>query len=296
MLSIGHHVNHNKSIFYEITSYMNTVNTYFRNNIDQIKSYQVNKIINSIQIFNIGPRNYNIINYNREDLAKFCKTNNINLCIHANYMLNISIRSKLNIGILTLEVHKAIESGASCLVVHVARSSLNDLIETISYINSYESFKNLKDDLIILLEAKACKPDKGTNILNDINSVEFVEFMNFLKKIKVENNKLKIRVCIDTAHIWAYGIDLTDENQVNKLCLLFDNYNDIINMLQWNDSINKLGSGKDEHTLISKGVIFHSSDIIHKILKSCIKNNIVIIYERTKNYDEYMIDYNSTLY
>lgn len=69
--------------------------------------------------------------------------------------------------------------------------------------------------------------------------------------------KYKIGVCFDTQHAFASGYDLRDKKAVEKTFSLFDKIIGLENLKlsHCNDSLTELGSHKDRHEHIGKGLI-----------------------------------------
>ncbi len=83
------------------------------------------------------------------------------------------------------------------------------------------------------------------------------KFEHLRKIIDLVDDKKRITVCIDTAHIFAAGYDIKNEKNYKKVIKEFD---DIIGLerlkcFHMNDSKKELGSRVDRHEHIGKGLI-----------------------------------------
>ncbi|MGB9600820.1 MAG: deoxyribonuclease IV, partial [Myxococcota bacterium] len=89
-------------------------------------------------------------------------------------------------------------------------------------------------------------------------------------------------LCIDTAHLFASGYDISDEDGYEKLIDKIDNEIGIKRLLvcHINDSKVKLGSKKDRHEHIGKGMIGLS--VFRRILKDKRIENALAILETPK--------------
>jgi deoxyribonuclease IV len=305
MLTIGHHVN-GPSVTV-IAHQINAINTLFieyaKVNEDKLRK-RMNGVRNAIQVFNVGPRNYNVTNIDRGQISQLAMSNNIDVFIHANYMINICVKDDPNISkikhILKVELLKGVELKAKGIVFHVAKCSVDKLKVAISNINDWlnevvdevingnnDSNKIYRDILLserslptIILEAKACKP---YNPLNDVKGI--AEVAAHMKSLK--STYITFGICIDTAHIWAHGVD--DMKEFFK-----DVDPSMIKMVQFNDSTNECGSGKDTHAIIGRGLIFRQLSFVNDVLTFCINNNVPIIFERHAG-DDFIVDYKSCL-
>ena len=100
--------------------------------------------------------------------------------------------------------------------------------------------------LIIVLENTA---GQGSNI-----GYSFEQLAYIIDKIK---NKKRIGVCLDTCHMFAAGYDIRDEKTYNETMEKFDKIIGFkyLKGVHLNDSMSKLGSKKDRHNSIGKGLL-----------------------------------------
>lgn len=82
-----------------------------------------------------------------------------------------------------------------------------------------------------------------------------------LEDFAILKSKLKypdqISFCIDTAHAYAHGYDITDPNKLEEFIALLDRTMGIdqIVLIHLNDTTNKLGSRIDQHAVPGEGRI-----------------------------------------
>ena len=100
--------------------------------------------------------------------------------------------------------------------------------------------------LTIVLENTA---GQGSNI-----GYSFEQLAYIISKVK---NKKRIGVCLDTCHMFAAGYDIRDKETYNETMKKFD---DIVGFkylkgVHLNDSMSELGSKKDRHNSIGKGLL-----------------------------------------
>ena len=262
MLTIGHHIDNPtiEHIIGELTIVGNLINEERPKNLSM--KY-------AMQIFNIGPRTYNPNNLNRKQIKVLCDKNEIELYSHANYLINLSVVNKINsstIYVLKLELDKAAECGAKGVVVHVAKCTADELKAVIELLDS-----KLNLSVPIILEAKASKP---YSVLNDIDGI--IEIDKYLHRYPH-----RWGICIDTAHLWAYGNNLRDPTQLDEILNKLAECKHIY-LMHFNDSSNELGSGKDKHANLCDGEIF-TKPLVDTVLKWCIKNDVTIIFESHAN-------------
>ncbi|MFA7227420.1 MAG: deoxyribonuclease IV [Melioribacteraceae bacterium] len=82
-------------------------------------------------------------------------------------------------------------------------------------------------------------------------------FEQLQKIIELVEEKERMCVCIDTAHIWAAGYDIKDPKKYKKVIKEFDEIIglDLLKCFHVNDSKKELGSRVDRHDHIGKGFI-----------------------------------------
>jgi deoxyribonuclease IV len=83
------------------------------------------------------------------------------------------------------------------------------------------------------------------------------KFEQLAKIIELVDEKERMCVCIDTAHIYAAGYDIKDPNNYKKVMKEFDDIIglDLLKCIHMNDSKKALGSRVDRHDHIGKGEI-----------------------------------------
>jgi deoxyribonuclease-4 len=273
MLLIGHHVSDPtvEHIVKDINAANVYITQYAKHNPQKIQSAGITGITNIAQIFNIGPKSYRVNNVNRPKVKQLTQTSKVRVYIHASYMINIkgSPANKI-LGLIELELHKGMECGATGVVFHVAKCSTDEFIAYVDAITKKVS--DIGMNIEIIFEAKA---SNGFNPVNDIDSI--IKVCEYMRKI----TSVKHRICLDTAHMWAYGHNIADIDVVKDILARLSDYTDIITMLQFNDSHNTLGSGKDQHQVIGKGHIFtNAMPVVKEFVVWCIKNGVAIIFER----------------
>jgi len=239
---------------------------------------------NSLQLFVSNPRsiqNANIQNYTdiADDVKKYCKDNNFKLIIHAPYTINLAkdLRNEkriiefkdaywINVLISNLKVSDII--GSIGVVVHVGKfttntkeNGLKNMFESIKYIINVMHKEKISSKLIIETPAGV-----GTELLTSVN--EFIDFYNKFN----ENDKQKIGICLDTAHIWSSGYDINEYyKEISKT-----NGKDIT-VIHYNNSKKDKGSKVDVHENIFDGKM-KIQDMKQFVLN--LKHNPMIILEK----------------
>ena len=195
--------------------------------IDEIKNYGGNMI----QIFvsnPIGkPSKDSLEKYKKigTEIKKYSINNLTNIVIHSPYTLNFAKEFNEEsywIKNLILELRIAHEIGALGCVIHVGKyleiekvRGIENMLNSLKYIISI--IKKEKLDSIIILETAS---GQGTELLvTEDNTLD--ELSNFYHRFTKEEKK-KIKICVDTCHIYSGGFDISTKKKVRYFFLLFE--------------------------------------------------------------------------
>jgi deoxyribonuclease-4 len=169
--------------------------------------------------------------------------------IHALYLINLaSLDTDLfekSVNSLVMDLLNGSRIGSSGVIVHIG-----------SHLGA--GFDSAKDQLVaslsrILAETADCdlllENDAGQN--GKIGSVDELSYLID----KVADSRLKI--CLDTAHLFESGVDIRDPKNVNQFVSRLKELNilDKIACLHLNDSATDLDSHRDNHADLGKGKI-----------------------------------------
>lgn len=213
---------------------------------------------NAIQMFmTVTKKQHNAIK--NEILQERRNLSDILVIIHSSYLHNISkdwdeqswwIRAIIN------EVIYCYYIGSPALVLHFGKymelskeEAFNNMYMSLIYIhNRTKKYKDVK----ILLETSA---GQGTELCYDINDLE-----KFYKKISNSEDKTfakRIKICLDTCHIFAAGYDISSNDKAKEFLNMFDNKIGLTNvrLLHFNNCATKLGERKDRHASLNTGNI-----------------------------------------
>lgn len=225
---------------------------------------------NCLQLFVSNPRSTALVSLDNylsiaDDIREYKAKHNFKTVIHASYTINlardfkngkraVSIEDCAWIQLLLHELYISHLIGSSGVVVHVGKHTtltpeygLENMRIALEYVIA-ELQKN-KINAKILLETPA---GQGTELLTDLH-----EFLEFFNQFSAEQ-KRHLGICLDTAHIWAAGYELSE-----ALALITNkNAADLIAIHLNNSKVAK-GSRVDRHaTLIDNaGTIPHNSII-----------------------------------
>jgi deoxyribonuclease-4 len=210
----------------------------------------------------------------KNHLSKF----NMNMIIHAPYVLNFArdyqIGSKDSWWIKTLltELNYASKIGAKGSVIHFGKYlhldkhiAISNMVDSLKYI-----IQNMPDNVYIYLETSC---GQGTELGYTIE--EFSKIYNQF----TDKEKEKIKICIDTCHIFVAGYDIRNSKGFDRYLEVFDKLIGLkyIKLIHLNDSDKPLESHVDRHDLIGEGHI--GIDGLKYIFLWANKNNIDVILE-----------------
>jgi deoxyribonuclease-4 len=210
----------------------------------------------TIQFFSRNPRGWKYGSLNKEDVAEFRTSIKSSvlfpLFLHLPYLPNISYRSqkfyRRSVNSIATDLERAERLGAQYLIVHIGHrmeASEEEAIEAASY-GIDQAFEKVKNSVILLLENTA---GQGSEIGYTFEQIE--------KIILGVHEKERVGVCLDTAHSFEAGYDLSKKEGIESTLKSFDQTIGLkrLQLLHLNDSKTPLGSRKDRHWHIGEGYI-----------------------------------------
>lgn len=113
------------------------------------------------------------------------------------------------------------------------------------------------------------------------------KFEQLAKIIELVDDKERMCVCIDTAHIYAAGYNIKDPSSYKKVMKEFDEIIglDLLKCIHMNDSKKTLGSRVDRHDHIGKGEI--GLDGFSNIMNDKKLKDVALILETPKSKDQH---------
>ena len=245
-------------------------------------SNAINEILhlkgNFIQIFITNPKGRKVTIRSDEELYAlnhYAKQKDVKIVIHAPYILNLAREFDKNSWYMkSLLEHLIIcdKIGAIGVVIHFGKYLHLDKSEAIQnmYLNIKFALENSPMTSKIFLETSC---GQGTEL-----GYKLEEFKIIYDKFS-EHDKKRLRICIDTCHIFVAGYDITTPEKVKEFIKLFNNiigwkYVDLIHL---NGSKYKFNSHLDRHEVLNKGHINMKG--LGSFIKFVHKANIPIILE-----------------
>lgn len=212
---------------------------------------------NAIQIFSKNNNRWEAKPLDEEEVNKFkllWKDSNIDFIVtHDSYLINLCAKDNNNLeksrnafideiercqtlGIKHLNFHPGAHGGQG------EEDGLKMVAESLNI--AHQKTKNANVSSMIELTA-----GQGTNL--------GYKFEHIAKIIELVDNPERISVCIDTAHIFAAGYNIKDEQEYEKVITEFDSIIglDRLQCFHINDSKKEFGSRVDRHEHIGEGYI-----------------------------------------
>ncbi|MFA6000828.1 MAG: deoxyribonuclease IV [Thermoleophilia bacterium] len=188
--------------------------------------------------------------------------------LHAGYLINLSCRTGRNapiygksIKLLQENIDRAAILGCEYVVVHMgsrrggaADKALKALVEGIGRLHPTVPDR-LPDETeppgppMLLLENSA-----GSG---DMVGASFKELGEVLGAAEVHGVRMPLGICLDTAHMWGAGYDISSKKRVDIIVEEFDRYVGLerLKLVHFNDSPVELGSRRDKHEHPGCGLI-----------------------------------------
>ncbi len=242
-MSLGYHVGKGKSHGKKKGTMIDPL----RESIEELKGYGVSNP--SAQIFVSGPRTYaeTLTLEDKNAIRKFVADNNIRLVIHGAYIDYPWTKSLQSINNVKTEMQIAYHLGATGVIVHLGAGAYSD--DNLQF--ALEEIGNIPDDVrenvILWLEINTAKPSPLTYETP-------AKLKRLFDRCEVLNTrKLKLGLCIDTAHLYSCGVSLDTDTAAKQW---LDELPDVPVMMHLNDSASELGSGVDLHFKLCGGGIW----------------------------------------
>ncbi len=214
-----------------------------------------------VQIFTHGPNNTKKNKIDYEKVKNFCQENKIQIWVHSTYM-SIGFFSKDNEKGKFYEKHikeqldSCKELGALGLVLHITSIEIEKIVKLVKKIDDYNGVK-------IIIEPTSA------SIYNNYDNLYSLGLA--LKNVDCQNWGF----CLDTCHLWAYGIDITKKPIPEKVY-------EFIGLIHCNGASKKIFNTKKDFHLIpneSEDNLWKNKTDLKQFLTLCKTNKWSVIYE-----------------
>jgi len=210
----------------------------------------------TIQFFSRNPRGWKYSPLNKKEVEAFRSSTQSSalfpIFLHMPYLPNIaSFKSKFykrSIHSIVTDLQRAEQLGAQYLIIHIGHrmeSSEDQAIDAVSQ-GIDQAFEKVKNGVILLVENTA---GQGTEIGYAFDQIK--------KMIEGVHDHQRMGICLDTAHTFEAGYDLSYKDGIDRTLEKFDQTIGLkrLHLLHLNDSKTPLGSRKDRHWHIGEGYI-----------------------------------------
>lgn len=230
---------------------------------ETVRSIQDNQ--KPYQIFLSGPQNSKM-NIQDADLAKtrvLIQQTGQRIFVHSQYIINLCTRDKelFQVKLLEKNLEAAKAAGFQGVVVHVGKSTTQAISTALEnmQLNLKDALEYATSECPLLLETPA---GQGTELLTERD-----EFLDFVANF----NDTRLRVCIDTCHVFAAGHDPLEYIQTAS------KRPSLVKLIHFNDSLEACGACKDRHAKVGQGHI--GFEKMQAIAHVCQQHNLPMVFE-----------------
>ena len=247
--------------------------------VDTVRNLAAADARKPYQIFLSGPQNskMHIADDELAAAASAIQQTGLKLFIHSQYLINLcqtpGVDDDYHTKLLIKNLQYGRAIGSKGVVVHVGKYTDKPLPVAMSNMrtNLLLALEHATPECPILLETPA---GQGTETLQ--NKQEFTEFVLSLGATQSASGHWKsdprIRVCVDTCHVFACGYQPLDYVQH-----ITTHAKDLIKLIHYNDSATPCGSHLDRHAYMGTGHV--GMEDMTNIAKHCHAHNLPMLIE-----------------
>jgi endonuclease IV len=236
-LIIGPHVNRDQSKKQSITKHIQDA-------ISDAKSGNA-FVIGAVQIFMSNPKGKAIIlkDTDKSELNSFAGSSGVRIIAHNSYAAVPWSGNAENIKFINDALQVCKESGIDGLVVHLPKAAMSKVLPILKQFI-------IPSDVVVYLETPAISPKET-----------YYESPSKLNALFAEIDNINIGLCIDTAHLWTCGVDVSTYTKMDSWLSELDLQLIPNVMIHLNDSEKNIGVGPDSHAPLMDGKIWKGIDI-----------------------------------
>lgn len=217
---------------------------------------------NCLQIFASSPRGWNFSMPGEDQIKQFVDTK-FELGIdpvyfHASYLINLAndfenARNSRNS--LIHDLNLAAKMGVKGVIVHTGSfKELNPKDPSTFPHSNYDPYENVVINIKTILEQT---PPETLFMIENAGNKKIGKDLAEITLILESVNNPRVRVCLDTCHLYSAGYDLSTEKKLEDFLLAFESTIGIKKLEVWhfNDSRDPFDSGRDRHENIGEGTL-----------------------------------------
>ena len=207
---------------------------------------------NCLQIFSSSPRGWNFAKIDEGQVSKFLNLKSRlkidPIYFHASYLVNLADDSK---------------TGHLSKLSLIAEMNIAPSLKIKGSIIHLGSFKDQRSDIKYqkfisnIIEVLNKTPKDALFIIENAGNKKIGQTLDEISKIVKDVNNPRVRLCLDTCHLFSNGYGFKNEGELNKFIEKLDELELLEKLEVWhiNDSRDPFSSGRDRHENIGKGTI-----------------------------------------
>lgn len=214
---------------------------------------------NALQIFSASPRGWNRAMINEEQRKLFLETKKKCLIqdvfFHASYLINLADDGRIGVESkksLIAELAVASQLGVVGSIVHTG--SFKGNFPAVWDVSQDKKYSVLINNINEVLTAT---PQDTYLIIENAGNKKIGQNIDEIASIIRDTDNERVKVCLDTCHLYSAGYDLSTSE---KMDAFFDEFDKKIGLhrivvLHTNDSKDPFNSGRDRHENIGEGTL-----------------------------------------
>lgn len=217
---------------------------------------------NCLQIFSTSPRSWSFAKVDEEQILQFFRLKSQlkidPVYFHASYLINLANKEKIgHLSKLSLisELSIAPKLGIKGSVVHLGSfkdkiSQTHNVYHKALHINYETLIRNIKE----ILDKT---PKDSLFIIENAGNRKIGKSLEEMATIIKDINNHRLRICLDTCHLYSSGYDLSTKDKLEQFIDFFDSLIGLekLELFHFNDSKDPFNSGRDRHENIGNGTV-----------------------------------------
>lgn len=217
---------------------------------------------NALQIFASSPRGWNYTIPTEIEMKQFIDLK-FELGIdpvyfHASYLINLANDYETATNSRKSLIHNltlAAQMGVKGVIVHTGSfKEVDPAIPSTFPHPSYDPYDNVIVNINTILEET---PPETLFMIENAGNKKIGKDLNQIHTIMNRINNPRLRVCLDTCHLYSAGYDLSSEKKLDEFLTRFDSTIGLEKLEVWhlNDSRDPFDSSRDRHENIGEGTL-----------------------------------------
>lgn len=206
---------------------------------------------NCLQIFSSSPRNWGVVPVDAETVDDFVEAKS-NLAIdpiyfHASYLINLADNERVG------------NASKKTLIQELQLAAKMKVRGTVIHLGSFKKAETKNYEILFanITQVLTQTPDNTLFIIENAGNNKIGSTLDELAFIIQTLRSDRVKICLDTCHLYATGYDLSSKKAFDAYFSEFDQKIGLekLELFQINDSKDPLGSFRDRHENIGAGTI-----------------------------------------